>query len=275
MNIPGRSRIPLALAAAGTVALAVTACRSTTSSFQSHGPPLVALTMLVPDAGGSPSVSGASSGGVSADVAGAPAPSAAVTVSDGQHDLLITDAELLVQEPQLRTTVANSCDLVAAGQSSDSDSCAELLTGPLHISLPVQTPGVGATLLTAVQVDTAHYDALQLHLHPGDPNDSRDASILQQRPYMDGTSVYVKGTYDGQAFALELGIDTDQVLAFPSVDLTADGATAVVQLQVDVASWLTDPGTGAVIDPSTAAAGGANHDVVVQNVVGSMGATSQ
>lgn len=278
MSLYGRRPVLRALAVASALGLAAAGCRSVSTSVTTSGPPTVGVTMVVTPPGGTPSVGPASPGQVEGDrgPARSGAASAAVTVSDSAHTLLITQAEVAFQELQLRHAGASACTLVAPGQSSDSDQCDELTIGPAVMVLPLSTPGVGAVLIPSVQVNPGSFDAAELQFHTLNPADSLDANVLAQKPQLSGATIYVTGTYDGQVFTLKLAIDADHVMPLaPELSLQTDGTSGVVTLHADVGAWLTDPSTGAVIDPATAAAGQANHDLVVTNVESSLSATAQ
>ena len=183
--------------------------------------------------------------------------SAPETFTDGANTLVIDRVDLVLREIELRRSTASA----DCAESQTEDSCEKLEIGPVLLSLPV---GVGgATRAFSVTITPGSYDKVEFEIHK--PSSSDDAAFVQAHPELDGVSVHVTGSYNGQPFDFRSDLDAEEELALtPPLVVTDSGATDLTMF-VDLDGWFRDAG-GSLIDPTTAASGHENEDTVKQNI---------
>jgi hypothetical protein len=94
--------------------------------------------------------------------------------------------------------------------------------------------------------------------------DGRDQLFLAAHPEFAGSSIRVVGTFNGKAFVFTSSLTAEQELELsPPLTVSDTGATALT-IRADVSKWFVN-GT-ALVDPGTALAGGANEDLVRDNI---------
>jgi hypothetical protein len=129
----------------------------------------------------------------------------------------------------------------------------------------VELPVDGAVVsVLHLDVPPGTYRALEAKLRAARRDDAGAAAFLAAHPDLADASVRVEGTYDGQPFAyagavaarLELGFDPP---------LSVDASPTNVTVHVSLDGWFRDA-TGALVDPATAAPGGANAALVADNI---------
>jgi hypothetical protein len=99
-----------------------------------------------------------------------------------------------------------------------------------------------------------------------------DDAFIAANPLFDGVSIRVTGFYraagatERTAFTYTTDLSQEQEIELsPPLDVTADGL-ANVTIRIDVSTWfLNAAGTG-IVDPATAAPGGANESLVEGNI---------
>lgn len=191
---------------------------------------------------------------------GIPEPSFDVTVTGGGNTLVITRAQAVLREIELKRVSTDNCP----DNSSSDDACEELALGPLLVDLPL-TPGVSTPL--TVSVPEGQYRELELKVHkPGD--DSRDAAFKAANPAFANISIRVEGTFNGSPFVFTSRLNEELELEF-NPPLTVDAAGGNITVQIDIASWFRDS-AGAVINPTTANEGGANENSVKDRIKASI-----
>ena len=180
-----------------------------------------------------------------------------VTVTGGGNTLVITRVHMVFKEIELKRSNADMCPDDA---SSSSDTCEELMIGPVLVDLPLTT---GVMTAASVSIPAGTYRELELKLHlPG--NDARDQAFRTANPTFADTTIRVQGTYNGRAFVFTSRLDQEMELEF-NPPLTIGESGGNVTVQIDVASWFKSL-SGAVIDPATANIGGLNEGIVKTNI---------
>ena len=201
-------------------------------------------------------------------VASRPAASADVTADDQANALVITRAQLVLSELELKKVESAECDDEHSGASGsddsvhvDHDECERIETGPLLVDLPLDG-GVGSTLNFAVPAGT--YRKVEMRVRTVRSGDDSSAAFLAANPSFDGVSIRVEGTFNGQPFVFTSAANVTLEMEFDSpVVVDQDGINVTVN--VDVASWFRTQ-SGLVIDPLTALTGGANESLVTGNI---------
>ena len=183
-----------------------------------------------------------------------------VTSSGGTHTLVITNASVALRRLELATTDSAGCaDDDHPGH--DDDRCHELQTGPMLVDLPTDNSVVSVLTL---QLPAGTYQALEAKIRPVSANDSGGATFLTAHPEFTNASVRVQGTFDGTPFTYTGSPNASLELAFnPPITVGSTATTVTVHVSID--RWFTDR-NGNLIDPSTANVGGANEQLVRDNV---------
>lgn len=187
-----------------------------------------------------------------------------LVVTDGTNTLKITSVEIVLREVELkRLQTVIDCDTVVA-----EDACEEFTLGSMLVSLPL-TAGTNLTLNVAV--DSGTYTEVEFDIHkPG--NDSTDLAFTAANPsWPTNISIRVQGLFNGQAFTYTSDLNEEQEFTFsPALVIDASGSSTNLTIRLDVSTWFKTPGTGALIDPATAGNGGANENVVENNIKASI-----
>lgn len=253
----------LAFAVAGAVALAAGCGDSTGPAGTSS------VSLSVATVGSTPAASGSAS------------PTLDISQSVGDNTLVLQDVSLVVDKLELQST-EGACAAEsesesggeAGGEESDAeheqdmgDGCAEVETGPLLVQLPLDD---AVTHVAQVDLPAGTYTKLEMEIHPPRSENSADGDFLSAHPDLEGVSIRVTGTWNGEPFTFERGIEAEQEVALdPPLEVTDATTSSNVTLSFDVRSWFTAP-DGSLIDPSTAAAGGANAELVAENIRASL-----
>jgi hypothetical protein len=184
----------------------------------------------------------------------------------GTSALTITRAQLVVARLELGLAGAACASDVAAGddEEDDDDGCAELELAPSVVDLPVNGTIVDAL---TVNVPAGSYSSLEGRIRPIGGNRGHghgSSAFLAAHPELDGVSVLVEGTFNGEPFRFTSDVSTGIEESF-SPALTVDASPLNVTVNVDLASWFASR-AGGLIDPRTAVAGGANAQLVADNI---------
>ena len=181
------------------------------------------------------------------------------TLTDGQNELVITQAELVLREIELERINDDACDSLAV----DHDSCEKFETGPILLDLPLDG---SVEQVLAIVPDTGTYDEIEFELHKVSNDDPEDAAFRAAYPHMVGKSIRIQGSYNGQPFTYENDINDEQEydLVPPLVvdELTTD---VNVTLSIDIDSWFRTM-AGDLVNPQSGNKGGANESLVNENI---------
>lgn len=183
----------------------------------------------------------------------------AITVAEGANTLVITKAELVLRELELKLSTTSAC---ATG--TVEDSCEEIELGPMKIDLPV-TDVVMSPISTQVPAGT--YREIEFDIRrPG--TDPADVTFVQANPQFNNVSIRVEGTFNGQAFVFTSQLDQEVQIDFnPPVEIT-DGNNNVT-IAVDLRSWFRNS-QGVLINPATANPGQTNESPVTARIKASL-----
>lgn len=185
-----------------------------------------------------------------------------ITVTVGANTLVITKAQMVVRRIKLKPAISSlTCD----DDDSGTDDCAVIHTGPILVDLPL-TPNTVTTF--SANVPPGVYGEVDLRIHkPTD--DAADAAFRAANPGFDQTSIRVEGTYNGSAFVYTADLTEKQELEFnPPVAVEEGGPLMNLTVQADVSTWFRSGTT--LINPTTANKGGANENLVKNNIRASL-----
>ncbi len=207
------------------------------------------------------------------------------TIATATDTLIIDRVELVLRDIRFKRVNDNACDLededssgvhaspVAFshdggdddGHDGEADGCESFNAGPFLLDLPL---GAGTAKAFAVAVDTGTYDQVRIKVHKpeDDSGDPKDIAFLAAHPDFNKVSIRVTGSFNGTPFTFETDRNAEERFTLVPPLVVADSTSSVdVTIQVDVAAWFQD-GAGGVIDPGTANKGGANDQLVEDNI---------
>ncbi len=195
-----------------------------------------------------------------------------VTTTEGANTLVITKAQVVVARAELQLSGATCASEADAGDDAteanganrdgEHTDCESLELAPSVVDVPV-TSAVVSTLNVMIPAGT--YSALEAKIRPVRANSGHgSAAFLTANPTFAGVSVRVEGTYNGTTFVytgtpeakLEIEFSPPMVVGASPLNLTVN---------VDISTWFRSA-SGALIDPATANASGANAEVVASNI---------
>lgn len=177
-----------------------------------------------------------------------------ITVTSGANTLVITKAQLVLRELELKLSTTSSC---ATG--TVEDSCEEIELGPMLIDLPV-TGVVLSPISTQVPAGTYHEIEFDIR-RPG--TDPADQAFVAANPNFNNVSIRLEGTYNGTAFVFTSEVDQEVQIDFTPPVVITEGNNNVT-IAVDIRSWFMN-GT-ALINPATANPGQPNASIVSEKI---------
>jgi hypothetical protein len=181
-----------------------------------------------------------------------------LTLTDGTNTLTITDVQLVLREIELRGADQSTCDSSGEGH----DSCEKLELGPILLDLPL---GAGATHVFSADVAAGTYNEIEFEIHKPSDDDASDVAFRQAHPDLDGVSIRVTGSYNGQDFTYTSDLDAEQEIELSPPLVVGSTGSADLTLMVDLDRWFRD-GAGLLVDPTTALSGQVNATLVTDNI---------
>ena len=183
-----------------------------------------------------------------------------VSGTDSAHSLVITRVAITLSRLHLATVDSAGCAADDHPETND-DRCRELKTGPLLVELPVDNSVISVLTL---QLPAGTYRALEAKIRTVQSSDSGGAAFIAANPQFANASVRVEGTFDGTPFVYSGSPNASLELAFdPPITVGSSATTLTVHVSID--RWFADH-NGSLVDPATANAGGANENLVSDNV---------
>ena len=194
-----------------------------------------------------------------AAVASDPSAPFAITVTEGANTLVITKAELVLRELELKLANGSAC---ATG--TVEDSCEEIQIGPSRIDLPT-TDVILSPISATVPAGTYHEIEFDIR-RPG--TDPADVAFVAANPQFNNVSIRVEGTFNGAAFTFTSQLDQEVQIDFnPPVTIAA--GTNNVTIAMDLRSWFRNS-QGVLINPATANPGQPNESPVTARIKASL-----
>lgn len=191
-----------------------------------------------------------------------------ITTTEGANTLVITKAQVVVARAELQqaggtcTSDADAGDDDAGHATADHSECAEVAVAPTVVDLPVTGAIVNSLSVT---IPAGTYSALEAKIRAvRAERGAASAAFLAANPSFAGASVRVEGTFNGTPFVYTGSPEANLETVF-SPPMVVSAAPVNLTVNVDLSSWFRSS-TGALIDPSTANAGGLNAAVVANNI---------
>lgn len=182
-----------------------------------------------------------------------------VTFTSGSNVLVITKAEIVLREIELERVEVADCDV-----EPEPAGCEDFELGPVVIELPLD----GATRKDfTITIEPGTYDEIEFDIHK--VSGDADAAFAAAHPDLVDQSIRVQGTFNGQAFDFFSDLNVEQELPLPPLVIDEMTTTAGITIRVDLDAWFR-AADGGLLDPATANKGGANENLVKDNIKNSM-----
>jgi hypothetical protein len=179
-----------------------------------------------------------------------------LTLGSGSDTLVITKAQIVLAKIELATG-----DTAACANESQGSSCDELKADPELVDIPVDASTL-TPIVAAVPAGT--YTAFEAKIRAVQSSDANSGSFLTAHPEFAGASVRVEGTFNGTPFVYTGSASAELELEF-TPPLVVDSTGMNITVNVDISRWFVSGG-GALVDPTTANAGGPNASMVDNNI---------
>jgi hypothetical protein len=182
------------------------------------------------------------------------------TLITGTDTLIVTRAQLVLRDIELKTSATASCDDIGTG-------CEEIELGPVLVDLPLIE---GAEQRFAIEVPAGSYSRIDFEIHKvGD--DPEDLAFLAQHPEFADISIRVDGTFNSASFTFTTDVNEEQELTLVPALVVTDSTSTNVTVFVSIESWFRTL-DGSLVDPATANEGGVNKSLVDGNIKESLDA---
>lgn len=183
----------------------------------------------------------------------------------GNDTLVIKSVELVLREIELKRVEELTGCPDSSDDGHDDDACEEFSVGLQLVSLPL---GNGTDKTVTVNLPAGIYDELEFEIHK--PDQIRDAAFIAANPAFAGVSIRVTGTFSQGGTLSDFVYTTDlnseqEIELSPPLDVAADGAVNVT-IRMDVATWFLNGAGSGLVSPATANDGGANENLVRDNI---------
>ena len=179
------------------------------------------------------------------------------TIIAGNDTLVITRAQLVLSEIELKQVETSDCDV-----EPEPAGCEEIEVGPVLVDLPLD-PGAAQRL--SVELPPGTYSRIDFEVHKPSDDEPQDQAFLIQHPDFADLSIRVEGTFNGTGFTYESDLDVEQELDLVPPLLVDDVDPTNVTIFVDVDTWFRSP-VGGLLDPDTGNKGGDNESEIKENI---------
>ena len=179
------------------------------------------------------------------------------TLKDGTNTLIITSAQIVLREIELKRQEVVNCDV-----TPEPAGCEDFEIGPVLVDLPL---GPGTKEQVTVDLPPGTYTEVEFEVHKISL-DAEDAAFRTAHPEFAEKSIRVQGTFNGVAFTYESDLDVEQELDLAPPLVIADSVTATnLTVRVGLANWFLAL-DGKLVNPATGNKGGANESLVKENI---------
>lgn len=193
----------------------------------------------------------------------AASPGFQVQLSDGQNNLSITEGQLVVREMELGRNTGECLD-ASDPDEDDGDACTEITVNPQLLAVPVGRTEI--QIVNQFPVTGGTYDRLQFDVQVATQQNA--PNLLANNPGFRGNSMILRGSYNGQSFAVELDLERSMSLEFPESIQTEAGSTSRITLVAEMGGWFRRE-DDSLIDPAELADDPALEDRVENQIANS------
>ena len=174
-----------------------------------------------------------------------------VTATTTANTLVITKAQVVMDEIELKSNTATACSGLESEDSGGAshDECEELALDPILVDLPID--GVSQLDVGAL-VPAGTYRELEFKIDAVETGEHKAAAaFLAAHSDFRNVSVRVEGTFNGQPFVFTSSEDAKFELEFnPPIDV--GGTTSNVSVLIDVMKWFKNA-SGDFVNPADSA----------------------
>ncbi len=177
------------------------------------------------------------------------------TIISGSDILIITSVQMVLREIELEAVEVADCDV-----EPEPAGCQDVWLGPVVVDLQLAP---GAAQRFDVNVPLGTYDEIEFDIHKVSTGDPVDPGLVDK-------SIRVQGTFNSAAFTYESDLNVEQELALQP-PLVIDDMTTSTNLTVfvNLDAWFR-ASDGNLVDPASANTGGANENLVRDNIINSI-----
>ncbi len=177
------------------------------------------------------------------------------TLTSGSDTIIVTKVELVLREIELEPLEVADCDV-----EPEPPGCQDVELGPVVVDLPLDP---GAAQRFGVNVPPGTYTEIEFDIHKVSSGDPVDPSLVDK-------SIRVTGTFNGSVFTYESDLNVEQELPLQP-PLVVDDMTTSTNLTVfvNLDAWFR-ASDGSLVDPASANKGGANENLVRDNIINSI-----
>ena len=182
------------------------------------------------------------------------------TLTSGSDTLIITRAQIVLREIELKQVSSVDCDI-----EPEPVECESVEVGPVLVDLPL-TPGAQRKFTVNLPMGTFTQIDFEIHKVGDDPEDQ---AFVQANPDFLDKSIRVQGTFNGQQFTFESDLNVDQELALVPALIVTEGVSTNVTVRVDLATWFRSL-AGGLVDPASGNKGEPNENLIKDNIKDSL-----
>jgi hypothetical protein len=186
----------------------------------------------------------------------APAAMLSDTIAENGDTLIITSAEVVLREIELKALETADCDV-----DPEPAGCEDIEFGPVLVDLPLDP---GAEQRFEVDLPAGTYQRIDFEVHKV-TNDEEDAAFRAAHPDFVGLSIRVRGTFNGSAFEYVTDLDVEQELTLSPPLVVDEAVSTNVTIRVDLATWFRNA-AGTLVDPDTGNKGKPNESIIKNNI---------
>jgi hypothetical protein len=179
------------------------------------------------------------------------------TITTGPDTLIITSAQIVLREIELKRAETVDCDV-----EPEPEGCEEVEVGPILVDLPLTA---GAKQQFFVEVPPGTYTRIDFEIHKPDDGDPADLAFITAHPEFVDVSIRVEGTFNGSSFTFVSDLNVEQELDLVPPLTVAEQGTVNVTVRVGLDGWFRSL-TGDLIDPATGNKGEPNESLVTENI---------
>ncbi|WP_233993899.1 hypothetical protein [Salinibacter altiplanensis] len=259
-------RSPGGLLVLGGLLLGLAACDGSTVAGPDGGEDSAPVSMAFSD--GTASTSATSSGTASTRKA----VSGQRTLIDPDGNQLRLDrVEMVVREIELNRADGDENCAPEDRLGADEDECAEVKSGPVLVSLPLD--GDAPAVVVDTTLPTGRWEEVEFDVHKPEP-ESSTPDVLEGTDFPAEASIRVQGRYtpaDGSArdFTYTSDLNAEREIEFePPLEVTADN-TNNVTFSVHVDAWFRRADS-TLVNPTQVTDGGSFEELVEENIESSI-----
>ena len=177
------------------------------------------------------------------------------TIISGSDILIITSVQMVLREIELEAVEVADCDV-----EPEPAGCQDVELGPVVVDLPLAP---GAAQRFGVNVPPGTYDEIEFDIHKVSSGDPVDPTLVDK-------SIRVTGTFNGSLFTFESDVNVEQELTLQPPLVIDDMTTSTnLTIFVNLDAWFR-ASDGSLVDPASANKGGANENLVRDNIINSI-----